>query len=176
MRRERRFDGSERIFYAPGVVTLAALADFVERFPRERAKPPRAEAPATPPTIAHPAEAVSAGPLEEASMELIDHDPIKPSSCARRVASSRTATGEEQAEVSKEDNEVARRALAERMARKHPTRTSATAPPRPQTVTPAPMPPEVNAEFEQLFGRGWRRTTFRDHLQVLAPTSCNQRP
>jgi hypothetical protein len=38
IRRQRRVDGSERIFYAPGLVTLAALAEFVERFPRERAK------------------------------------------------------------------------------------------------------------------------------------------
>ena len=35
-RRERRADGSERIFYAPGLVTLAALAEFVEHYHLER--------------------------------------------------------------------------------------------------------------------------------------------
>jgi hypothetical protein len=38
VRRERRTDGSERIFYAPGLVTLAALANFVERFPARSGK------------------------------------------------------------------------------------------------------------------------------------------
>jgi len=129
VRRERRSDGSERIFYAPGLVTLAALADFVDRFPRERAKPPRAQAlaasPASLPTIAHPAEAASAAPPEEASVEHRDQDQIEPSSsCGIEVEARKPApaTEEEQVEVSKEDEEIARRALTERMARKHPTR------------------------------------------------------
>ncbi len=37
-RRERRRNGADRIFYAPGLVTLIQLAAFVERFPRQRAK------------------------------------------------------------------------------------------------------------------------------------------
>jgi hypothetical protein len=121
VRRERRFDGSERIFYAPGLVTLAALADFFDRFPRERAKPLRAEAP---PAIAHPAEAASAARPEEASRKHRDQDQIKPSSsCGPHVGTTSTpATEEQQVQISQEDEEVARRALAERMARKHPAR------------------------------------------------------
>src|SRR5580698_5283934 len=47
LRRERRPNGSERLYYAPGPVTLTELAAFVERFPNAPAK-------ATP---AHPPEA-----------------------------------------------------------------------------------------------------------------------
>ncbi len=131
LRRERRADGSERIFYAPGLVTLAALAAFVERFPRDRAKPLRAEeqrapiAPPAPPTLAHPPEAAAATPPEGASMEHRDQDQIEPSSCettAREPGTADAATEEQQVEVTKEDQEVARKALAERMERKHPSR------------------------------------------------------
>jgi hypothetical protein len=122
VRRERRLDGSERLFYAPGLVTLAALADFVERFPYERTKPLRAQAPMTPPTSVRLAAAASVAPPEEASMELRDQDQIEPSCCGTDDASPMPETGGKQADVSKEDREVARRALAERMARKHPTR------------------------------------------------------
>ncbi len=52
LRRERRPNGSERIYYAPGPVTLTELAAFVERFPNGSLR-------ATP---AHPPEASSAGP------------------------------------------------------------------------------------------------------------------
>jgi hypothetical protein len=130
IRRERRPDGSERIFYAPGLVTLSALAYFVERFPRERAKSlgvarPAAE-PDAPPTPAHPAEASSAAPPEEVSMERIDQDQIEPSSCGAHVeaAAAMRPTEEEQGQVTREDEEVARRALVERMAKKHPTSTA----------------------------------------------------
>jgi len=130
VRRERRPSGSERIFYAPGLVTLAALADFVERFPRERAKPLRADTrtvvtPAMPPTSPHPAEAASAAPPEEASMEHRDQDQIEPSSCRELPPTPTTAPRteeEQQIEISKQDEEIACRALAERMLRKHPTR------------------------------------------------------
>jgi hypothetical protein len=123
VRRERRPDGSARIFYAPGLVTLAALADFVERFPRERAKPLRAQSPPVAPTIAHPAEAAAATPPEGASMEHRDRDQIEPFSCEAKATVAPVPTVEEQqVAVTKEDEEVARRALGERMVRKHPTR------------------------------------------------------
>jgi hypothetical protein len=125
VRRERRADGSERIFYAPGLVTLAALAAFVERFPRDRAKPVRREAPSTgapttPPTIAHPPEAATATPSEEASAELRDQDQ-EPSSCPSFTPLEPPAQ-EEQLLVTSEDREVARVALSDRMKRKHPKR------------------------------------------------------
>jgi hypothetical protein len=128
LRRERRADGSERIFYAPGLVTLAALAEFVERFPRERAKPLRAEAPPVatppPPTVTHPPEDPSGAPPEAASMEHRDQD-LEPSSCEAPALATDAAGAvaeEEQVEVTKEDQEIARSALAQRMTRKHPAR------------------------------------------------------
>lgn len=128
LRRERRIDGSERIFYAPGLVTLAALAEFVERFPRERAKPLRAEAPTTaagpPPTVAHPPEVPAGAPPEAASMEHRDQDQ-EPSSCEAPTPTTEAANGaaeQEQVDVTKEEQEIARSALAERMTRKHPAR------------------------------------------------------
>jgi Helix-turn-helix domain len=127
LRRERRGDGSERIFYAPGLVTLLELAAFVERFPRERAKPlprePIHAAPEMPPPAPTPPEGPSGSPPEGPSMELRDQDQIKPSSCEARQASALTGAEEQQRiEVGAEDREVARRALEERMQRKHPTR------------------------------------------------------
>jgi hypothetical protein len=130
IRKERRPDGSERLFYAPGLVTLSALAEFVERFPRDRAKAlrhqTRSVTPALPPTIAHPAEPAAATPPEEASMEPRDQDLIEPSSssCEARFASLATsrATEEPRIDIGREDEEVARCALVERMKRKHPTR------------------------------------------------------
>jgi hypothetical protein len=132
VRRERRAGGSGRIFYAPGLVTLAALAEFVERFPRERAKTLRAEAPPTnaaaEPTPTHPPETASGTPPEGASMELRDQDQIEPSSCETPTEAEPdgtiATTEEQQVEVSKEDLEVARSALAERMTRKHPARSA----------------------------------------------------
>jgi hypothetical protein len=125
VRRERRSDGSERIFYSPGLVTLSALADFVERFPRERAKTLACPSPPDPsPAIAHPAEAPSASPPEKASMEPRDQDQIEPSSSGPELArpASSPRTEEQEPVVTTEDEEVARLALAERMARKHPKR------------------------------------------------------
>jgi hypothetical protein len=88
LRRERRAGGSERIFYAPALVTLAALAAFVERFPRDRAKPlrrpeePRATVTPLPlPTVVRPPEAAAAAPAEGTSMKHRDQDQIEPSSC-----------------------------------------------------------------------------------------------
>lgn len=129
VRRERRADGSERIFYAPGLVTLAALADFVERFPRERAKPLRIQAPPpADPTPTHPPATAADAPPEGASMEPRDQDQIEPSSCQATPSSSPSApvvAEEQQVEVTREDQEIARKALAERMKRKHPTRRAA---------------------------------------------------
>ncbi len=133
VRRERRGDGSERIFYAPGLVTLAELAAFVERFPRERAKAPQRDPeealPPSPPLPIDPPEASSGPPPEGSSMELSDLNFIKPSSCETPTTTSSPTTSplpptEEQKsiELTEDDRDVARAALAERMKRKHPTR------------------------------------------------------
>jgi hypothetical protein len=130
LRRERRSNGSDRIYYAPGFVTLLELAAFVqrfprERFPRERAKPlQRAAPPAEPslPSLAHPPEAAAAAPPEEASMEHRDQDPIEPSSCEATGEIRAATTKEQKLAVTKEDEEIAQKALAARMQRKHPTR------------------------------------------------------
>jgi hypothetical protein len=128
VRKERRPDGSERLFYAPGLVTLSALAEFVERFPRERAKPLRHYAPpvARPPlTGSHPPETAAATPPEEPSIEHRDQDQIEPSSsCEAKGArmDARHAAEEPRIDIGQEDEEVARCALVERMKRKHPTR------------------------------------------------------
>ena len=126
LRRERRANGSERIFYAPGLVTLAELAAFVERFPRERIKAPplllEEPSPAAAPPSSPPAPA-SVAPPEGPSMELSELNLIEPSSCERDAAPS-PARAEEQASIdfTEEDREIARAALADRMHRKHPTR------------------------------------------------------
>ena len=125
LRRERRANGSERIFYAPGLVTLAELAAFVDRYPRERpkgAEPPEEAAPAVP--ISNPPpEAVSGAPPEGPSMELSELNLIEPSSCQTDAPPS-ADRAEEQApiDLTEEDREVAKAALVERMHRKHPTR------------------------------------------------------
>jgi len=130
VRHERRPDGSVRIFYAPGLVTLAALADFVERFPRDRAKALRPEVPSprtVAPTATHPPESHAGGPPEGTSGELREKE-IKPSSCEKTAPKPKSAepvAEEQQVEVTKEDQEVARKALAERMERKHPNRPAA---------------------------------------------------
>lgn len=113
LRRERRPSGADRIYYAPGLVTLIELTAFVERFPRGPAKAPTSHLP----------EAASGAPPEASSMEHGDQDQIEPSSCEAQVNATPTlALEEQQVEVTKEDEEIARRALAERMAKKHPTR------------------------------------------------------
>jgi hypothetical protein len=129
IRKERRPDGSERLNYAPGLVTLSALAKFVERFPRDRAKPlcrtARSVTPASLPAVVHPAEAAAAAPPEEASMEHRDQDQIEPSSSCEAKGprmEARHTTEEPRIDIGQEDEEVARRALVERMKRKHPTR------------------------------------------------------
>ncbi len=124
VRRERRADGSERIFYAPGLVTLAALAEFVERFPRERAKTLQLEAPRPTPTIVRPPEAIAAAPPATGSMEPRDQDQIKPSSCETNGPNETesAASEEQQFEVTKDYEDIARRALTDRMRRKHPLR------------------------------------------------------
>jgi hypothetical protein len=129
LRRERRADGSERIFYAPGLVTLAELAAFVERFPRERAKALRHELDEVPPPLSpvpiHPPEAASGTPPEGSSMELSDLNLNEPSSCETSTTTPSTPTEEENSiPISEEDRAVARAALAERMKRKHPTRSA----------------------------------------------------
>ena len=125
LRRERRPNGCDRIYYAPGFVTLLELAAFVERFPRERAKPIRPDAPpvaSAPATAPPPPETAAAAPPEEVSMEHRDPDQIEPSSCEVTGGTPTAATEEQQVEVTKGDEEIARKALAARMERKHPTR------------------------------------------------------
>jgi len=132
VRRERRGDGAERIFYAPGLVTLAALAAFVDRFPRERGawlhRPPRDDVAAPVISAALP-EATAAAPPEAIAEELTDQDPEEPCSCGLAVAAAPTratlpATEEQQATIADEDREAARVALSERIRRKHPGRAA----------------------------------------------------
>jgi Helix-turn-helix domain len=122
LRRERRPTGAERIYYAPGPVTLAELAAFVERFPNGPTRAPPSHPPeatsAAPPT---PPEVASGGPPEASSMELRDQD-LELSSCGSGPPPPTAASEQEQPRVTKEDREVARIALAERTKRKHPKR------------------------------------------------------
>lgn len=116
LRRERRPNGPECIYYAPGLATLIGLEAFVERYPRGPAKA----------RMSHPPEPASGAPPEASSMEHRDQD-HEPSSCGAPLETPPLPPArpeEQQAQVTKEDEEVARRALAERMTRKHPTRTA----------------------------------------------------
>jgi hypothetical protein len=131
LRRERRAHGGERIFYRPGPVMRSGLAAFDTEFPKDRPKllkPVRRAAPPTQsvtPTQTHHPEKVAGTPAETVAMEPRDQNQMEPSSsCASAPATSATARldEEEQPTVSKEDREVARWALAERMKRKHPKR------------------------------------------------------
>jgi hypothetical protein len=121
LRRERRPSGAERIYYAPGAVTLTELAAFVERFPSgpppaQTSHPPEAISTAPP----HPPEMASGAPPETSSMEPRDQD-LELSSC--ETGPPARASGEqEQPVVTPKDREVARLALAERLRRKHPKR------------------------------------------------------
>jgi hypothetical protein len=111
LRRERRPSGADRIYYAPGLVTLIELAAFVERYPRGAAEA----------RMSHPPEPASGAPPEANSMEHRDQDQ-EPSSCEAPLEAPPAPSEEQQAQVTKEDEDVARRALADRMTRKHPTR------------------------------------------------------
>ena len=120
LRRERQANGADRIYYAPGAVTLTELASFVERFPKGPAKVPSSNNPpeassGTPPEVA------AAAPPEATSMEHRDQDQ-EPSSFGESAAARSREREEEQPSVTKEDRELARIALAERMKRKHPKR------------------------------------------------------
>jgi hypothetical protein len=120
LRRERRPNGADRIYYAPGLVTLIELAAFVERFPRGPVK----AAPSHPPEApsGSPPATASAAPPEAASVEPRGQDQ-EPSSCPGRTATPRgPEPEEEQPMVTKVDREIARAALAKRMKRKHPER------------------------------------------------------
>jgi hypothetical protein len=121
LRRERRPSGAERIYYAPGAVTLAELAAFVERFPcgpaGAQTSPPPEAISAAPPL---PPEVASGAPPETSSMEPRDQD-LELSSC-KTGPPARAFSEQEQPVVTSKDREVARLALAERMRRKHPKR------------------------------------------------------
>jgi hypothetical protein len=122
LRRERRPTGAERIYYAPGPVTLTELAAFVERFPNGPAPAPASHPPeatsGAPPT---PPEVASAGPPEASSMEPRDQD-LELSSCGSGPPTARASGEQEKPRVTIGDREVARIALAERLRRKHPKR------------------------------------------------------
>ncbi|HXX69248.1 MAG TPA: helix-turn-helix domain-containing protein [Polyangiaceae bacterium] len=135
LRRERRPDGGERIYYRPGPVMLRELATFRTDYPKDKPKvlrPVQAAKAAAP--VAHtlnpPPERI-AGPLaERLSMEPDqerepDPDPREPSSSCEKARARPGATvldQEEQPTVSREDQEIARWALRERIKRKRPKR------------------------------------------------------
>lgn len=110
LRRERCRDGSMRIFYAPGLVTLAELAAFVDRFPRDRL---RKEAPATMSLVAAQPEEASDSPPEAIAEEPSELNLIEPSSCEDQRAPPSVVSAEEQ-EVS---IEIARRGPGGRESR-----------------------------------------------------------
>jgi hypothetical protein len=123
LRRSRRADGGGRIFYRPGPVLRRALATFGEDYPKDRPKVLQALA-AVPlsdvPTSNHP-PAGTAGPLAERLSMEPDQNQKEPSFCEdARAAAETPFEQEEQAIVTREDREVARWALRERMKRKHP--------------------------------------------------------
>jgi hypothetical protein len=124
LRRERRADGSERIFYQPGPTMRRELAAVDDEFPKDRAKriPRRPHViPLHPPT-----ETIAGAPAETVAMEPKDLNQIKPSSSESASSAHRpdaSATSQDEEEnfvVTKEDREIARWALAERIKQKHP--------------------------------------------------------
>jgi hypothetical protein len=128
LRREHRADGGERIFYSPGPVRLSELAAFAGDYPKDRPKGLRPRPPA--PTLTPPPERTAGPPAETVAMEPRDQDQKPSSSCESTVEAPQAAPSpssepigeEEQPRVTKEDREVARWALAERMKRKRPKR------------------------------------------------------
>jgi hypothetical protein len=124
LRRERRADGSERIFYRPGPTFLAELAAVVDDFPKDRAKRITRSDRVTP--NRPPTETVAGSPAETVAMEPKDLNQIKPSSFGSAPSGDppdpipRSRHEEENLVVTKEDREIARWALAERMKRKRP--------------------------------------------------------
>jgi hypothetical protein len=124
LRRERRADGSERIFYRPGPTFLAELAAVVDDFPKDRAK--RITRSDRVISNRPPTETVAGSPAETVAMEPKDLNQIKPSSsesAPNAVPPNTFATSADEEEnfvVTKEDREIARWALCERMKRKHP--------------------------------------------------------
>jgi len=156
VRRERRANGTERIYYAPGLVTLLELAAFVERFPR--GGPRKAHS-------AHPPEMVSGGPPEKFSGELKERD-LEPSSwrAARPFDLGPDVDGEEeQPMVTREDREVARAALAARMRRRFPR----VAPPRWYDRADVEMVARCSATLE-----GNRDEKLRIHHAAIVGAFC----
>jgi hypothetical protein len=126
LRRERRWDGGERIFYRPGPVMLCELAAFREKYPKDRPKVLNPKLPhrSAPVPLPPPPERTAGPPAGTVAMEPRDQDQTEPSSCRALVERKMPTRAIEQQEVqvTQEDEDLARRALAERMARKHPTR------------------------------------------------------
>jgi hypothetical protein len=131
LRRERWGDGGDRIFYRPGPEMLRGLTAFDTDYPKDRPKvlkPVRAAAAHTPsvaPTQTHHPASVAGTPAETVAMEPKDQNLIKPSSSCEGAPAKPAATTideEEQPMVSKEDRDIARWALAERLKKKYPKR------------------------------------------------------
>jgi hypothetical protein len=159
LRRERRPNGSERLYYAPGPVTLQELAAFVHRFPNVPAKatpahPPEASSAALP----NPPEVASGASPEASSVEPRDQD-LELSSCASGEHGRQPAPAEEEKpRVTREDREIARTALAERMKRKRPKRP----PPRWFDRAEVEMVAECTAGIE-----GDREAKLRAHRDAI---------
>jgi hypothetical protein len=100
LRRELRADGHERIYYAPGPATRAALEHAGRKWPRP------------------PPEMVSATPPEMVSEEL--NIKIQENFSSRVRA--RASTAEEKTDVTTDDEQAARDALGELAEKKHPRR------------------------------------------------------
>jgi hypothetical protein len=126
LRRERRGDGSERVFYRPGRVMLQELAAFCGDYPKDHSATLKTvgqvQATAVP-TSTHPPAAVAVTPPATVAGELRELNQNQSSSC---LISTRTASLEpdekQQPIVSQVDRQIARWALAERMKRKYPKR------------------------------------------------------
>jgi hypothetical protein len=155
-RYERQRDGSQRIYYAPGPATLEALETFVERYPKPSAAPTEAADLAS----AAPPAAASGGLPDPGSGELRDPDLREHSSSSRAPRAREPQAGEEeQPEVTREDREIARLALQERMRRKDPTRP----PPRWFDASDVAMVAACTATIE-----GDREQKLRVHRDAIA--------
>ena len=137
LRRERQANGSERIYYAPGPVLLAALATFIEKYPRERPtkalrrQPAEALSDGLAETIAGaPAEAASMEPKDQirtsSSCEDADVTALEPAAPVLALPLPEPPLDlpleEQEVVVTRADREIARITLAARMKRKYPKR------------------------------------------------------
>jgi hypothetical protein len=155
LRRARRGDGSERIFYAPGALLVRELAAFVDQpIPLNSRAPRRAS---------HPPATVAAGPPAGIAGKppISDLKIMEPSSCGtnRRTNAPRQKDEDTSASVVEDDLQVARAALAARWRRKHPERQ----PPRCFEAGELAIVATRTAEME-----GDRATKLRTHVDAIA--------